>query len=256
MAIVKIINYKQSGMREMAHNIAYGCNPAKKGSLKKDVVYGIASSPEKSFVVNKWLNGKLGCKRLFKSGVVSMEATWSDELEEFCMYEKKMYQLAEYIASWWWDNGFQNVSSVHCNTKHPHIHFSIDTCSVKDGKQLSQGKNMLKVFKEDISQKLDWLGFGEQVVGSPQSVAVEELEAVDEGDYYHELFEEQDKIPEDCIIHSKNEIGGSSWMGNANLAVSPDNMRIMAGFVQQQQIMKIMAEKVDTRLRPMARIVK
>lgn len=214
MAILKEINYKDSGLNAMNDAIDYCCNTEKMCSTSA-ITMGISKNPKKAFVVNKFLNNQLTRKRLFKGIIVSMEKMWSNNEQECQEYEKKLAELMMEALKWWENQGFQSVGAVHCNTQHPHFHLQIDTCNVISGKQLSQSLKTLYEFKKVMSASMSRLELNEEVLQN--SCIISDIEMIEEDNqnfekgwlsFKEDIFEHfinQDE-EEDEYIHEKDSI--------------------------------------------------
>ena len=196
MAIVKAVKSMMSTLASLREKIDYCHNPRKVGDIKPDMV-GISGDPFKAFMVNKFLHGKDRCRRLYKEYIISMEAGWPEEGNAFRAYQKLMRELSEAAMSWWAERGFQTNASVHCNTRHPHIHLVVDTCNVKSGKQLSQSDRMLADFKDYLSSAMKNLGLGEYVL-QKIDVSEEDMCAEDDMDLPRPVGGENDVSDERC----------------------------------------------------------
>lgn len=205
MAILKGINRKDSGWLAMGNAIDYCHNP-QKIRYSPPLTLGISSDPKKAFSVNKNLHHQGHRKRLFKSFVVSMEATWPDSATACAEYEQSMEELMFASMEWLAKKGYQTTGAVHSNTEHPHFHLEIDTCNVFTGKQFSQSIKELTEFKNALSKMMETLGLGETILQQKTTITEASLYEEDElNDGNAWLFREEDQHT--SFDESKSDFG-------------------------------------------------
>lgn len=180
MAILKAVNYKRSDWTAMCEAINYCRNPVK--ARAGPSVMGISQDTVKAFTVNKFLNNQENRKRLFKAFIVSMAAEWPEQPQDRAHYEALMQQLQDEAMAFWGRQGYQTQGTVHCNTAHPHFHLILDTCNVRTGKQFSQSPQMLRSFKDHMTDVMMELGLGEGILQDKLVINISEKEMRDEDD--------------------------------------------------------------------------
>lgn len=174
MAVLIMVNPKNSGMAKQKENIDYISNPVKRKSSKVQS-FAISGNYEKAVELNRYLHRKDKCKRHFKHFIVSLERERSLDKRMLGMVETQLCKVLRECGLYYMEYGFATLGAVHCNTQHMHFHIQIDTCNCITGEQWGQSKQDLVGLKEFVSQKLLQYGLEEEILCNVQEVAEEEM---------------------------------------------------------------------------------
>lgn len=188
MAIVKMINVSDAGMKKQKQTADYILNPDKRIFAEPKTI-AVTSNFMKSSRFNHAMHHKEGVKRWFKQIIVSLESERPDRKEPLEEQEIKLSSVLHECEKYYMKQGFESTGAVHCNTKHLHFHFLLDTCNCRTGKQWGQSKRDLVEFKEFVRLKLLEYGLDEENVCELQEVS-EEIMLLEEEMLYP--FEEDD----------------------------------------------------------------
>lgn len=194
MAILKVINEKESGRRAFLDTLEYVSNQEK----LKNISAERASNFKKQTLVNRKLLGKSTSKRHFKQFVFSTEETWPVEDYDREYFARGLGKVARILTSFWLEKGYLAEAWIHHNTKHPHFHMILETCNAFDGKQLSQSREDLANLKVHLNKYLEEMGFNEVIRGDIKAITEDELFADGEDEWYVKPLDWFEEEPEEC----------------------------------------------------------
>lgn len=247
MAILKCVNTSNNGREKLTEMLSY-IKDKNKIKNQKGSVISMTDNPKISWMVNRWLHGTEDAKKHFFHYIIALEEVWSPNQRIFKMQHKKMGELALKCNKHFEDMGFLPVTSIHCNTKHLHIHILLETCNYRTGKQYTQSRKELSNLKETVSNWLLSIGFSESV---RQNVTISESEMLGEDsiDFFREEYEPEEISDYEIV---DEEIPIETYLGMS----SNNYPNVLMAHVIDNSAPRILCRKVDnTTPRLMTRVI-
>lgn len=263
MAVLKMVNYKNSDMAKQKENIDYISNPVKRQGSEVQS-FSISGNYEKAVELNRYLHRKGKCKRYFKHFIVSLGRERPLDKRMLGVMEMKLCNVLRECGLYYIECGFSTLGAVHCNTQHMHFHIQIDTCNCFTGKQWSQSKQDLVGLKEFVSQKLLQYGLGEEVLCNVQEVAEEEMLLEEDMEYLFGNEDSSGTAPDESdglISYQCPDTNEKDWNNGTTEQINqfgnerPDERLDSQHYVQEQGVPQIVDKTKPRKLREMCEIV-
>lgn len=151
MAIVRFFNKKNSrnekGRYTLKRALEYITNPEKTHYWSDGLYVDAENALERMSIVKRFYNKEDG--RSYIHFTISFKGKKD---------KNQLYEFAEAVSYEFSD--YQSLFAIHQNTRNYHIHFVINSVSVKNGKKFSQSRLDLEYFKKNISNLERHFGLG------------------------------------------------------------------------------------------------